>query len=285
MNTNYGILAEILIIDCIFLLLVAKYIKINKLEKLLNKKSYKLSTLNTENKSRNTKFKNKIQKLVMKRLKADRQAFEKEDEFKNHLIFQYIIPFFLFISIIFKFKRDSFPLILVPFLYYISNRLKFKKIQKERHLNFQKNTYKIYKFIYNQVSSGVRLHDCIIGLYDVIDDKQFKRVLINMSAVYSQTSNIDLSLESITDMYPGIDSIMLCSAIKQGVHIGNNMETIERQEKLAFNKYFIYIKNETEKIRFRGFISMTLFAVIIILLLSIPLLYEMKEATSKIFVN
>jgi hypothetical protein len=124
-----------------------------------------------------------------------------------------------------------------------------------------------------------------MGLYDVIEDKYFKRTLINMSAMYSQTSDIDLSLEEIRRVYPGIDAIMLCSAIKQGVKIGSNMETVERQEKLAFNKYFVYIKNETEKIRFKGFLSISLFAFIIILLISVPLLYEMKEATSKIFMN
>jgi len=281
--TNYYILVEILIIDVIFLILVHKYLKFYKLEKLLDKKRNKpfdYLKLKTS-----FKLENSMYRFFRRRLESDRLSFEREIDFKNYIIFQYVIPVVLFVVIFARRELSSFPLMLVPFLYYGSYRVKFKKIKSKRHLSFQKNTYKIYKFIYNQVSSGVRAHDCVMGLYDVIEDKYFKRTLINMSAMYSQTSDIDLSLEEITNVYPGIDAIMLCGAIKQGVKIGSNMETVERQEKLAFNKYFVYIKNETEKIRFKGFLSISLFAFIIILLISVPLLYEMKEATSKIFMN
>ena len=281
--TKYYILLEFFIIDIIFFLLAKKYIKLSKLEKLVNKRISR--NFDFINLGQNKKLENKMYRFLIKRMREDRVNFERERDYKNYLVFQYILPIVLFLFIVMKFGIKSFPLILIPFLHYASNRVKFKKIKTKRHLSFQKNTYKIYKFIYNQVSSGVRPHDCVIGLYDVIEDKYFKRSLINMSAIYSQTSDIDLSLKSITDVYPGIDAIMLCGAIKQGIQIGSNMETVERQEKLAFNKYFIYIKTETEKIRFKGFLSISLFAFIIILLISVPLLYEMKEATTKIFMN
>ncbi|MGB3365887.1 MAG: hypothetical protein WBA54_00210 [Acidaminobacteraceae bacterium] len=283
MYKNYYILIEVLIIDIVFLILVHRYLKFYKLEKLVDKKRNKAFDYMKSKPSLN--LENNIYNFFKRRIKSDRLAFECEKDFKNYIIFQYVTPVLILILIFAKLGLNSFPLILVPFLYYGSNRIKYKKIKSKRHLSFQKNTYKIYTFIYNQLSSGVRPHDCVMGLYDVIEDKYFKRTLINMSAIYSQTSDIDLSLEEIVRVYPGIDAIMLCSAIKQGVKIGSNMETVERQEKLAFNKYFVYIKSETEKIRFKGFLSISLFAFIIILLISVPLLYEMKEATSKIFMN
>lgn len=283
MNTNYYILLEFLVLDIIFITLLNNYLKLYKLEKLLDRRQSKL--LDYMSLKPRFKLESKLYSFFLKRIQDDRLAFEKDKDFKSYIIAQYLLPITLFTLILLKLKADSFPLILLPFLYYVSNRAKFKKIKQKRHLSFQKNTYKIYKFIHNQVSSGVRPHDCVMGLYDVIEDKYFKRSLINMSAMYSQTSDIDLSLEEITSVYPGIDAVMLCSAIKQGINIGSNMETIERQEKLAFNKYFIYIKSETEKIRFKGVLSISLFAFIIILLISVPLLYEMKEATTKIFIN
>lgn len=283
MSTWCYVVIEFLVIDLIFILLVRKYLKILSLEKLLDKK-YRKKYNHISKKSRMTSKAISF-KHILNRLENDRLSFNKEKDFRMYIFFQYTLPFILFILIVLKLGKDSFPFMLIPVLYYLSNRSRFKKNIAKRNLSFQKNTYKIYKFIYNQVSSGVRPHDCVMGLYDVIEEKCFKRALINMSAVYSQTSNIDLSLKSITDIYPGIDAIMLCGAIKQGVQIGSNMETVERQEKLAFNKYFMYIKNETEKIKFKGFLSISLFAFIIILLISVPLLYEMKEATTKIFIN
>lgn len=283
LNTNYYILIEFIVIDTIFLILICTYIRIYKLQIFLDKKNNRKFENDFLKLNNTRKF--KVQKIIEKRLQSDRLVFEKEKDFKRYIFFQYILPILILGFILVKLKFESLILLLIPFLYYISNRLKLKQLKKKKHLAFQKNTYKIYKFINNQVSSGVRAHDCIMGLYDVIEDKSFKRVLINMSATYSQTSNIDLSLKSILDVYPGIDAIMLCSAIKQGVYIGSNIETIERQEKLAFNKYFSYIKSETEKIRFKGYLSISTFAFIIVLLIGIPLLYEMKEATTRIFIN
>lgn len=287
MQINYYILIELLIIDLIFVSLIFRYLKVNKLQKLVDKKERKISyhDIIKTNYNSKTKLIKKILQIIKKRIDSDRVVFEKEKEFNRYIFLQYLLPIILFVFVLIEFHKTLFPTILLPVLYYSSNRIKFQKIKTQKQLSFQKNTYKIYKFINNQVSSGVRPHDCIMGLYDVIEDKSFKKTLINMSAIYSQTSDIDLSLESVLKVYPGIDAIMLCSAIKQGVCIGSNIETIERQEKLAFNKYFAYIKNETEKIKFKGYLSISMFAFIIILLVSIPLLYEMKEATTKIFIN
>ncbi len=276
------ILVEFMFINLIFFLLIRHFLKINRLEKVVcNNKtfSYRKSPLVV------SKNNMKIFTYILNKIESDRLSFDRERDFRAYIFLQYLLPLALLLVVLLNIKGDSLHFILIPFFFYISNRIKFNKSKKKRSLIFQKNTYKVYKFIHNQISSGIRPHDCVIALYEVIEDLHFKRALINMSAIYSQTSNIDLSLKEINKLYPGIDSIMLSSAIKQSIKIGSNIDTIERQEKLAFNKYFAYIKNETEGMRLKGLINISLFALIIILLISIPLFYEMNEAASRIFSN
>lgn len=268
-----------------FLVSVLVLIKVRKMRESVG---YRRISDKKRNAEKSSSLKHKVTLKLDKltnRFKEERVLFKNEGEYEQFILFQYILPVFFLIVILLKNPDHPMPGVLLPVLYYSFNRTKIKKLKDKNQLVFQKNTYKIYKFIHNQITSGIRPYDCIMGIHDVIDDPVFKNALMNMAAIYSQTSNIELSLEPIVSLYPGIDSIMLCNTIKEGLYVGNDMRTVERQEKLAFNKYFAYIKSESEGIKFKGFINVTLYGIIIIMLMGVPIIIEMQEATGKIFSN
>lgn len=60
--------------------------------------------------------------------------------------------------------------------------------KRKINLKFQKYIYKIYKYLHNQISSGVRISDAVKTVYEVIDDKQLRNVLIRLAACYELTT-------------------------------------------------------------------------------------------------
>lgn len=70
---------------------------------------------------------------------------------------------------------------------------------------FQKNAYKLYKYILNQVQAGVRPGDAMKNMYEVIEEKNLRKVFAEACAKYSVSLNGKLLANEITDRQ-GYDS-------------------------------------------------------------------------------
>lgn len=200
-----------------------------------------------------------------------------------YTILQLVVPFVL--SIITAVYRN-FSLAIAVFLLLSLNTFyivfkKGKRVAKQ----LEKSVYRIYKYLDNQVSAGVKSTDSIKSVYEVVDDKELKDILIRFAARYELTLDIDESLKDFCSYFNTLESETLAVAIKQGVDTGNNQNILMRQEEVMFNKYLNYIQMETENAKKKAALSMIAFMLIIIIMVAVPMFNDAKEALKQIFIN
>jgi len=157
--------------------------------------------------------------------------------------------------------------------------------KKKTNLRLQKSIYKVYKYLHNQVSSGVKPTDAIRSVYEVVDDRELREMFIRLAARYELTLDIDEALEEFRSCFDAHEAETLCIALKQGVDTGDNRELLERQEDIMFKKYFNYIQAETDSCRNRSVVAAAVFVAIVAVMIIVPMLAEMSRAAGKIFIN
>lgn len=152
-------------------------------------------------------------------------------------------------------------------------------------LRFQKHIYKIYKYLHNQISSGVKPTDAVRTVYEVTDDKELRSILIKLAARYELTLDIDIALEEFRSNFNTHEAETLCIALKQGIDTGDNKDLLARQEDIMFKKYFNYIQAETDSCRNRSVAAAAVYVAIVAAMIIIPMLDEVGQAVGKIFIN
>ena len=88
--------------------------------------------------------------------------------------------------------------------------------KRKVNLRFQKYIYKIYKYLHNQISSGVKPTDAVRTVYETTDDSEIRDVLIRLAARYELTLDIDNALEELRSSFDSHEAETLCLALKQG---------------------------------------------------------------------
>jgi hypothetical protein len=153
------------------------------------------------------------------------------------------------------------------------------------NLRFQKHIYKIYKYLHNQISSGVKPTDAVRTVYEVTDDRELRGILVKLAARYELTLDIDIALEEFRSNFDTHEAETLCIALKQGIDTGDNKDLLARQEDIMFKKYFNYIQAETDSCRNRGVAAAAVYVAIVAVMIIVPLLDEVGQAVGKIFIN
>jgi hypothetical protein len=215
--------------------------------------------------------------------KVIRAGFDEEKGVAVYIFIKYFLSVLLGIIGAITNYPDISKGLLMFFIVFIVSELVVRSEIKRNNRSFQKNAYKIYKFLNNQVSSGIRISEALKNLYMIIDDYNMKKVLIRFSAIYIQTTNIDLALKEFDKYYNTQESESLCICIKQGITSGDSSNLLMRQEEMMFSKYVNYIQLETELQRHKGLICVTLLCVIVILMIGVPLMLDMNRALTQIF--
>jgi Flp pilus assembly protein TadB len=157
--------------------------------------------------------------------------------------------------------------------------------KRKVNLRFQKHIYKIYKYLHNQISSGVKPTDAVRTVYETADDREIRDVLIRLAARYELTLDIDSALEELRSSFDTREAETLCVALKQGIDTGDNRELLARQEDIMFKKYFNYIQAETDSCRNRCVAAAAVFVAIIAVMIIVPMLDEVSRAVGQIFIN
>lgn len=201
-----------------------------------------------------------------------------------YIIMKYLLPIAIFLLT----WAINFPSLLRPVLAALCVIVPFEMNLKSRRrkikLTFQKNAYKIYKYLHNQISSGIKVTAAVKTAYEVIDDKELKEQLLRLSAGYDLTLDMDKSLEEFEERMNSEDAATLCTAIKLGVDTGDNADLLARQEEIMFKKYFNYIQAETEACKGRSLIAASMFTLIIVIMIAVPLINNAVESMSRIFI-
>lgn len=217
-------------------------------------------------------------KIVLKRA-----GYKNEFAVFWYFLFQLILPLVLAIitAINRNIKTSTAVFLLLFFNVFYLIYKKGKKVQKQ----LERDSYKIYKYLHNQISAGVKVTDAIKSVYEVIDDKELKDILIRFAARYELTLDIDESLKDFCSHFNTIESETLAVAIKQGVDTGDNQNILAQQEEVMFEKYLNYIQLETENAKKKATWSMIFFMLIIIIMILVPMAHDMQDAFRQIFYN
>lgn len=176
---------------------------------------------------------------------------------------------------------------LVGFAFVLLSPLALKIIKKnairqnQRVIEFY--GYKIFKFIINQISSGILVSDALQSMFLIVRDLKLKNCLIEVSAYYAHTTDLNSALMILKDSYTGVEVDTLCVAIEQGIQTGGNFETLIKMEELLFKKYIFQIKHDTELRKKRGILAVLLLCMVIVLMVAIPIAMDILEAFDQIF--
>ncbi len=202
-----------------------------------------------------------------------------------YLSVKYVMTALLFLTALLFNYPDFFRPALLAMLLIIIVELVVRREKRKINLKFQKYIYKIYKYLHNQISSGVKVTDAVKTVYEVIDDSQLRSVLIRLAACYELTLDIDHALEDFRGNFDINEAETLCVALKQGIETGDNQELLARQEDVMFKKYFNYIQAETDNCKNRSLLAVAMFTAIVVIMIIVPLLSDMTDAVGKIFIN
>lgn len=202
-----------------------------------------------------------------------------------YLFIRYVLSAAVFLAaFIVNFPDIIRPAAAVVLLYSVSESV-IASNRRRVNLRFQKHIYKIYKYLHNQITSGVKPTDAVRTVHETTDDMEIREILVRLAARYELTLDIDSALEELRTSFDAHEAETLCTALKQGIETGDNKELLAKQEEVMFKKYFNYIQAETDSCRNRGVAAAAVFVAIAAAMIIIPMLDEAGQAVGKIFIN
>lgn len=217
------------------------------------------------------------------KIKMKRSGYKGEYAPAVYFLVQFVVPVLLFaFSLAGSYPSIKRPFLIGAFSFFITDMV--VRMEKKKHnMIFQKHIYKIYKYLHNQISSGVKVTDAVKTVYEVVDNNMLKEILIKLAARFELTLDIDASLDEFRENFDLHEVETLCVALKQGVITGDNRELLARQEEIMFKKYFSYIQAETDSLKVRSTVAVSMFCAAIVIMIVIPLFNDVIAAMGQIF--
>lgn len=209
-------------------------------------------------------------------------GYKEEKHYQLHIFCKWTLPILLFFLLMMVYKGHIDRYLILVVMPSVIVEYNLRSNIKRRNLEFEKNGYRIYKYLYNQTSSGVRVTDAIKNMYQIVNEKSLKDSLMRFAARYIQTMNIDYALEILREEYSCFEMESFCGAIKQGVETGNNDDLLKKQEQTMFNKYFMSIQKSTDLYKWKCTFIVLIQCLILILMVGIPLIMDLERALNQI---
>lgn len=148
---------------------------------------------------------------------------------------------------------------------------------------FERDLFKIYRFIDLQLSAGVRLTDTLCGLAEAAPGSPIRMFLQRFSAVYQLTYDLDQAAEELRRLFPGADMNLLKAHLEQTLQTGRTGRSLLRMENLLFARYFSCLQTESAALR-RSLLWLALIGLLPTLAaLLAPLLMSAAQALSILF--
>ena len=159
----------------------------------------------------------------------------------------------------------------------ISRRISLRRQAYTRAL------YKIYRFLDLQLDAGIKVTDVLRGLPDAVQDPIVKPVLIRFAASYELTLDLEQSFLAIHRAFPGMDSRLLSTQLRQSLQTGQAGRSMLRMEEMLFSRCFALMQNDTRKIRQQLLIAGLLGVSPLIILFLFPLIMQALSALQSVF--
>lgn len=225
-------------------------------------------------------------KLYQKaRIKMRKAGYKWEYSAMLYLFVRFVLSSVVFIAAFLQNYPDFVRPLAVTVLINVIMESVVKANIRKGSMRFQKYIYKIYKYLHNQISAGVKPTDAVRCVYEVTEDRELRGILVRLAARYELTLDIDAALEEFRSNFDAHEAETLCIAIKQGIETGDNKELLAKQEDIMFKKYFNYIQAETDSCRNRSVAAASVFVAIVAVMIIVPMLGEVNQAIGSIFIN
>ncbi len=157
-----------------------------------------------------------------------------------------------------------------------------KKIRTRRQA-YTKALYKIYRFLDFQLTAGIKTVDAFRGLPDAVHDSIVRPVLVRFSARFELTLDLNQAMEEIGRFFPGTDTNLLATHLRQCLDTGQAGRSLLRMEELLFARCFSIMQNETKKIRTQLLFAALLGICPLIILYLYPLAIQTLFALQSVF--
>jgi len=153
----------------------------------------------------------------------------------------------------------------------------------ERKKEFQKTSYKIYKYLSSQVASGVTPFNAMKGVYQAVENKEVSYALASFVAKYELTQDLEQSAMELKKRFDSREAETLVVAFEQGIKTGDNSEILALQEVIMFDNYMNLLQEEHKKTGMLAFLAALLYAIGAAIVLSIPIIVEMLNGFDVFF--
>lgn len=154
---------------------------------------------------------------------------------------------------------------------------------KVRQKAFSKALFRIYRFIDLQLTAGIKVADALRGLPEAVRELIVHPVLVRFAALYELTLDLDLAFTEIRQAFPGPDSELLATHMRQCLQTGQAGRSLQRMEELLFARYFNMMQAETVRIRTRLLLTAMLGIFPGLVLYLYPLLFQAMQAVQTVF--
>jgi len=229
-------------------------------------------------------FKKSLKRLLFYSEALNKTHLSKEDKLVFHVIWNIFIPLGCIWGLINN-PSNLMTYVTVLFASILGKYSLLIHYRRQRALVFNKNAYRLYKFLHNQLSAGVQPKESMMSLSRIVQEPFLRQRLQALGSMYAQTLDFNLSFEEISRYYEGPEVDAFRMAMSQGITLGNNLNTLKKQEELMFSKYMSYLHLETERQKLRTFIVVSIFCAIIIFMIGLPLWMELHQAIDIIFTS
>lgn len=160
----------------------------------------------------------------------------------------------------------------------------FLRLRKRRYDSvFQKNAYRIYKYILNQIAAGVRTVDALKSMHEVIEDRELSKIFTKACEAYSVSYDAVQLAEDISERIDTPESRNFTMSIKDGLFESRDEKLLDRLEQMMFNRYFAYIQRMTDSLKTRCLVTVILLCSIIVCMILIPTIMDVQSALDSIF--
>ncbi|HPJ20801.1 MAG TPA: hypothetical protein PLH18_00435, partial [Clostridia bacterium] len=158
------------------------------------------------------------------------------------------------------------------------------RFRKRKHDSlFQRNAYRIYKYILNQIAAGVRPADALRNMHEVIEDRDLSKIFTEACAAYSVTYDNARLADDISKRIDTPESRNFTMSIKDGLFESRDEELLGRLEQMMFNRYFAYIQRMTDSLKTRCLVTVVLLCGIVVCMVLVPTIMDVQSALDSIF--
>ena len=220
--------------------------------------------------------------LKKAQVRVQRAGYSGEKAAMWYLLVQYVFPVMILLLMLATGREILISFVVACFAAVMPSIVLGGKVVA-RKKEFQKTSYKIYKYLSSQVASGVTPFQAMKGVYQAVDNKEVSYALAAFIAKYELTQNLEESALELKKRFDTREAETLVVAFEQGIKTGDNAEILALQEVIMFDNYMNLLQEEHKKTGMLAFFAALLYAIGASIVMSIPIIVEMLSGFDVFF--